>query len=210
MPPSPLSAATNLRRSSSRSVRFVRRLRLWLRATLGGPGQDRVLAVPQPKPLAPRPPVVNGREYRVSVAPDPGVGRRALDRRAVEALAAGRAASERLAATSGWAEADRGGPGHPAGNGERPRDAARLRNLSPPVRRDGHPERPGGPDLQPRSAQTPWRLPALPPAPEPGARWRRRPGLRQSQPDLHVINGEGKGTASGRRARLRPVQNPLD
>jgi hypothetical protein len=237
MPPSPLSTATSLRRSSSRSVSIGRRLRRWLRAALGGSGQVRVLAAPRLAPLAPPPPVVNEKGYGVAVAADLGVGRRVLDRRAVEALAAGRAASERLAATSGWAEADQGrlnGPaadrGHQGGpsaglgrsavNTGRPGDAARLRNPPVPPRRDGHPERLGGPDLQPRSAQTPWRLPTRsaqppwapqqPPSPEVGIRRRRLPGLRQSRPDLRVINGEGTGTAFGRRPRLRPVKDQPD
>ncbi|WP_127504340.1 hypothetical protein [Actinoplanes solisilvae] len=185
------------------------RVRRWLRAAFG---RERVLAAPRLEAITEPRRVVNGAGYRVPVASDLGTGRRVLDRRAVEALAAGRQAEERLAGVSGAESAERlaGASGWPGWNDRRPAEAARLRNLPPWPRRDGHHGRIGGPDTQPRSAQTPWHRPDLPPAPEPGTRRRRRPGLRQTEPDLHVINGEGTGTTSGRRARLRSVKNPLD
>ncbi|WP_250007006.1 glycosyltransferase [Actinoplanes sp. M2I2] len=199
----------------------------WLRTALGELSQGRRGSN---VPTAPAP-TADPRSSHVPVAPDhrtrgyneTGAGRRALDRRAVEALAAERQAGERLArertpeprftGSSGWEQADRrsGGPLW-APSGGRPAAARHLSNASPPVWRDGHPERLGGPDLQPRIAPAPWPVAGPPqPAfrPEVGSRRRRIAGVRQSQPDLRVINGEGSGTPSGRRARLRSVKKPL-
>ncbi|MCO8273099.1 glycosyltransferase [Actinoplanes sp. TRM 88003] len=140
-----------------------------------------------------------------------GAGRRALDRRAVEALAAGRRTSERLAEER-WEQADRREV-RPlwATPGRRTAAPHHLANGAPPVWRDGHPERLGGPDTQPRPGPAPWPAdgPTQPtPRPEVGSRRRRIAGARQSQPDLRVINGEGAGPTTGRRARLRSVKKP--
>jgi len=79
----------------------------------------------------------------------------------------------------------------------------RLAGEQAPVRRFT------GPDVQPRSAQAPWRFhfdTTQPPArSEVGSRRRRLDSVPQPRPDLRVINGEGTGPASGRRARLRSV-----
>ncbi|MBM2621527.1 glycosyltransferase family 2 protein [Actinoplanes sp. LDG1-06] len=198
------------------------RLRHWLRTALGElrGGHDRAVWSP-PTPV--RNLTYAGAERHAPLNDETGAGRRALDRRAVEALAAERLAHERLTrerttvrrftGTKGWSEADQRQhawmppvqpPFHRA-------DTRSTRNGVPATWRDGHPERLGGPDVQPRSAQTPWRV--APGATQPvkrevGSRRRRIPGVRQSQPDLRVINGEGTGTTSGRRARLRAVEKP--
>ncbi|WP_250033429.1 hypothetical protein [Paractinoplanes maris] len=120
--------------------------------------------------------------------------------------------AQRSAGSEGWDRADRGTV-RPlwAPSGRRASAAAHdVPNASPPAWRDGHPERLGGPDLQPRPAPAPWPAggttqPSF--RPEVGGRRRRISGTRQSQPDLRVINGEGTDP-SGRRARLRSVKKP--
>ena len=85
----------------------------------------------------------------------------------------------------------------------------RAANATPPSWRAGHPEPLGGPDTQPRPAWAAGRPAGVPeqvtPRREVGGRRRRIAGLRQ-QPDLRVINGEGDGQNTGRRARLRAVR----
>ncbi|MGK5677992.1 hypothetical protein [Actinoplanes sp. URMC 104] len=214
---------------------MVTRLRLWLRAWLlalrGERNEPSPAAVPGravPSPAAAAGNLAYTGPERRAYAGETGAGRRALDRRAVEALAAERSAGERLtrertagrglAGSAGWSRADsRQGQqvwAHPA-QARRAADG-RGRNTPPPARRDGHPERLGGPDVQPRPAAAPWAATpwtaapgaAQPPrAREVGTRRRRIQATRQSQPDLRVINGEGTGTTSGRRARLRPVKD---
>ncbi|MBL7254384.1 glycosyltransferase family 2 protein [Paractinoplanes lichenicola] len=208
------SGRSSARASGRASARADRpRLRHWLRAALDElRGGDRPAWAP-PAPI--RNVAYPGLPRRAPLNNETGAGRRALDRRAVEALAAERQASERLirerttvrqfTGTKGWAQTDRRPVPQPVV--QAPFHRVDPRNGQPPVWRDGHPERLGGPDVQPRSAQTPWRL--APGATQPvrrevGTRRRRIEGLRQSRPDLRVINGEGTGT-TGRRARLRSV-----
>ncbi|MCM4078914.1 glycosyltransferase family 2 protein [Paractinoplanes hotanensis] len=172
-------------------------------------------------PLAPRSlPVLNQQDRnqqdrRAGKTNEAGAGRRALDRRAVQALAAERQKSDhtrRLTVAKGWEQADRRTV-RPlwASYGRGTAGAHQLPNAAPPVWRDGHPERLGGPDTQPRPDSAPWpdggtTQPSF--RPEIGSRRRRIAGIRQSQPDLRVINGEGAGAATGRRARLRSVKKP--
>ncbi|MCY1145287.1 glycosyltransferase family 2 protein [Actinoplanes sp. Pm04-4] len=185
------------------------RLRHWLRAALR---ERRSASTVRPAAPRPRAAVNEVAYYQGKRVNETGAGRRALDRRAVEALAAGQQSSERLAGADGWEQADRRAV-RPlwASAGRRPAAAHHLSNGAPPVWRDGHPERLGGPDTQPRPGSAPWQVggttqPAF--RPEVGSRRRRIAGVRQSQPDLRVINGEGAGTATGRRARLRSVKKP--
>ncbi len=150
------------------------RLRHWLRTAVRELGHSRGRhAATGPAPSAPARPLDNGSGYRPVMARPPlvsdetGAGRRALDRRAVEALTAERQAGARLA---------------------RERTTLRLRNTPFPAWRDGHPERLGGPDIQ----QVSWRPAIGTPQPphvgrEVGVRRRRIQGNRQSQPDLRVI-----------------------
>lgn len=191
------------------------RLHHWLRATL------RELRRADRTTWAPPAPTRNfsypGLGRRAPLNDETGAGRRALDRRAVESLAEGRRTDERLArerttvrqftGTKAWSDADRRHPSRRVPPVQPPFRRPDPRNSTPPALPDGHPARLGGPDTQPRSAQTQWRL--APGATQPvrrevGARRRRIQGLRQTQPDLKVINGEGTG-ATGRRARLRSV-----
>ena len=161
-------------------------------------------------------PVLNERNRRVRKTNETGAGRRALDRRAVQALAAERQTSDharRFTGAKGWDQTDRRTV-RPlwASYGRGATGAQQLPNAAPPVWRDGHPERLGGPDVQPRPGSAPWpdggtTQPSF--RPEIGSRRRRIAGIRQSQPDLRVINGEGTGATTGRRARLRSVKKPL-
>lgn len=190
------------------------RLRHWLRTALGElrRGNRTTWAPPAPMRNAAYP----GSLRRAPLNDETGAGRRALDRRAVAALAEERRAGERLArerttarqftGTKGWSQTDRRHPSRRSA-AQPPFHPLNTRNAPPPAWPDGHPERLGGPDVQPRSAQTPWRL--APGATQPirrevGTRRRRIQGLRQSQPNLRIINGEGTGPTSA-RARLRPV-----
>jgi hypothetical protein len=185
------------------------RLRHWLRTALR---ERHSASTARPAVPRPRAAVNEVAYYQGKRVNETGAGRRALDRRAVEALAAGRQSSERLAGADAWEQADRRAV-RPlwASAGRRAAAAHHLSNGAPPVWRDGHPERLGGPDIQPRPASAPWQVggttqPSF--RPEVGSRRRRIAGVRQSQPDLRVINGEGAGTATGRRARLRSVKKP--
>ncbi|MBU2666518.1 glycosyltransferase family 2 protein [Actinoplanes bogorensis] len=203
-----------------RRARDTERLRLrhWLRTAR----QERRSGVEAETPAHPAPVA-----HRPVMNDETGAGRRALDRWAIESLAHERRARERLArerttvrqtpaparpassasARPAWAEADRRSAGRPAWGQPHVSPAQHIRNTPPAPRREGHPERLGGPDLQPRSGQMPWRIAfgaTQPTAREVGTRRRRIQGLRQDRPDLRVINGEGATT--GRRARLRSIK----
>ena len=114
-----------------------------------------------------------------------------------------------------WQQADRRAGGQPIWAPARRRPAPgndlwlRAANSATPSWRAGHPEPLGGPDVQPRPTWATGRPAGLPeqntPRPDAAGRRRRAAGLRQ-QPDLRVINGEGDGKGTGRRARLRAVE----
>nr|WP_221377817.1 glycosyltransferase [Actinoplanes polyasparticus] len=198
------------------------RLHHWLRTAWRERNTGGRHATGAPRPHAPRSlpvlnplPLLDERDPRLRKTSETGVGRRALDRRAVQALAAERQTSEparRFTGAKGWDQTDRRTV-RPlwASYGRGATGAHQLPNAAPPVWRDGHPERLGGPDTQPRPGSAPWpeggtTQPSF--RPEIGSRRRRIAGFRQSQPDLRVINGEGAGAATGRRARLRSVKKP--
>ncbi|MCU7725057.1 glycosyltransferase family 2 protein [Actinoplanes sp. KI2] len=88
-----------------------------------------------------------------------------------------------------------------------------IANVTPHAWGAGHSGLADGPDVQPSSADKPWRYPvpdaegsraAIPPQREVGAK-RRRIESRRERPDLRVINGGGDGTGSTRSGFLRPV-----